>query len=179
MDRVQVIKRESAAQGGDGADDVDYLAPIEPQEDAIEAAGLYLQSLTDRDTAVLVSRDVNDNLTFTDPVTGTKTLAQLSVAASGVSYNEFLLTNPPTAETGTPDCTYTPTYVAGLITLEAYRRSDSTLVKTVDYTYTARKVTSKIVKVFAANGTTIVAQLTWTIVYTGNIVTSETATRDV
>ena len=60
VDRVQVIKRESAALGGDPADDVDYLTPIRAQLDATESAGVYLQDATARDQAVYIARGAND-----------------------------------------------------------------------------------------------------------------------
>lgn len=81
MDRVQVIKQESAAGGGDPNDDVPWLQdPIDATEDAIEAAGLFLQSPTAYDENVLISRDSAGNLTFKDvvhtsPVTLTNLLA--------------------------------------------------------------------------------------------------------
>lgn len=56
MDRVQVIKRESASLGGDNADEAEYPQPIAPEEDALEAAGLYLQAPGARDETVLLSR---------------------------------------------------------------------------------------------------------------------------
>lgn len=64
-DRVQVIKRESAADGGDGAEDFDYAAPIAPQEDAIECAGVYLQDAINRDETVYVARE-GSRLVFRD-----------------------------------------------------------------------------------------------------------------
>lgn len=45
--------------------------------DAADVRGVYLQNDTSNDTAVVVTRDASDNLSFTDAVTGTKTLAQL------------------------------------------------------------------------------------------------------
>lgn len=59
-DRVQVLKQESAALGGDGADDVPYPAPINSQQDAIETAGLYLQDATNRDENVYIERAGGD-----------------------------------------------------------------------------------------------------------------------
>lgn len=59
-DRVQVIKQESAALGGDAADELPFDAPIEPQEDAIEAAGLYLQDGSNRDETTLTWREALD-----------------------------------------------------------------------------------------------------------------------
>lgn len=69
MDRVQVMKQESAALGGDDADGETPFAPfpkpIEPQEDAIETAGIYLQDTSNRDETTLITRD-GDDLTFKD-----------------------------------------------------------------------------------------------------------------
>jgi hypothetical protein len=78
-DRVQVLKRESAALGGDGADDADYLEPIGAQEDAIECAGVYLQDAANRDETTYVAREGAD-MVFADqnnpvPVTLTELLA--------------------------------------------------------------------------------------------------------
>ena len=56
-DRVQVTKVESTALGGDDADTNVYGAPtpIEPQEDAIESAGLIVQDADNRDEDVYVA----------------------------------------------------------------------------------------------------------------------------
>jgi hypothetical protein len=80
-DKVQVLKRESSALGGNPADDVDYPTPLNAQTDALEAAGVYLQDALNRDAAVyiaragddLVLRDVNNTtpVTLTSLVTGT------------------------------------------------------------------------------------------------------------
>jgi hypothetical protein len=93
MDRVQLLKRETAALGGDGADEKPWDDPIEPQEDAIEAAGLYLQDTSSRDELVLVWRD-GDDLKFKDVNTTTKTLADLATPGGAVDYawrRHFLL----------------------------------------------------------------------------------------
>ena len=65
-DRVQLIKQESAALGGDGSEDVPYNTPIEPQEDAIEAAGLFLQDASNRDETTLIWRDTDNDMKFKD-----------------------------------------------------------------------------------------------------------------
>jgi hypothetical protein len=64
-DRVQVIKQESAALGGDAGEDVDYPSPINAQEDAIETCGVYFQDAGARDEDVYIERDGN-NLRFRD-----------------------------------------------------------------------------------------------------------------
>ena len=59
-DRVQVLKQESASQGGSAADDQYFDQPIEPQEDALESAGLYLQDGSNRDETTLLWREGDD-----------------------------------------------------------------------------------------------------------------------
>ena len=56
MHCVQVLKQESEALGGDAGDEMPYPAPIEPQEDMIEAAGIYLQDAENRDENVYIDR---------------------------------------------------------------------------------------------------------------------------
>lgn len=78
-DRIQILKQESAALGGSGADDVPYPAPINPQQDVIETAGVYLQDAGARDENVWIERNGNDmrfrDLNNTTPVTLTQLLS--------------------------------------------------------------------------------------------------------
>lgn len=67
MDRVQVLKRESASGGGDATDTQPWDEPIEAQEDAVEAAGVFLQDPSNYDEKVLISRSGN-NMTFKDGI---------------------------------------------------------------------------------------------------------------
>ena len=83
MDRVQLLKQESGELGGDPFDTVPYPDPIEPQEDAIEVAGVYIQDPSNRDESTLISRSGND-MQFQDgsnpaPVTLTQLLAAAGV----------------------------------------------------------------------------------------------------
>lgn len=64
-DRVQVLKQEQAALGGDGTEDVEWPEPIDPQEDIIEARGIYFQDESNRDETTVISRD-DDDMTFKD-----------------------------------------------------------------------------------------------------------------
>jgi hypothetical protein len=85
MDRVQVLKQESTALGGDGSEEVPWPAPIEPQEDALEAAGIYFQDGSNRDQNVLISR-AGDDLTFKDVSNPTaKTLTELLSGSGGLT----------------------------------------------------------------------------------------------
>jgi len=79
MDRVQPIKIESPALGGT-QEDLEYL-PVEPQEDAIEAAGVYLQDAENRDEKTLLTRS-GDDMTFKDGNNSTVTLTQLATGAN-------------------------------------------------------------------------------------------------
>ena len=92
-DRIQCLKQESAALGGSGADDVPYPAPINPQQDVIETAGVYLQDASNRDENVYIERHGSDlrfrDLNNTTPVTLTQLLAN-----TGTDYafrRQFLL----------------------------------------------------------------------------------------
>jgi hypothetical protein len=85
MDRVQVLKQESTALGGDGSEEVPWPAPIEPQEDAVEVAGVYFQDASYRDENVLVKR-AGDDLTFKDVSNPTaKTLTELLSGSGGLT----------------------------------------------------------------------------------------------
>lgn len=85
MDRVQVIKQESAALGGDPADEQPWNEPIEPQEDAIEAAGVYLQDGSNRDESTLVNRAGLDMLFKDGNNPTTKTLSQMLAGTGGLT----------------------------------------------------------------------------------------------
>ena len=65
LDRIQVMKQEWASQGGQPGEESARPKPIEPQEDAVEAAGLYLQDATHRDETTLIDRNGN-NMRFKD-----------------------------------------------------------------------------------------------------------------
>ena len=184
LERVQVIKQESTALGGDDADsgpEINY--PIDPFEDLIEAAGFELQEPFDetrtRDNDVMISRSTGE-MTFKDRLNFSPvTLSDLLSGSGGLTYVEFLLDNEPIVETGATDCAYAPTYTLGKITKEEWKRNDATLIKSIDYSYTSGKVTQEVRKVFAANGTTIAAQVAWSYNYTGTQLTSASMTRDV
>lgn len=83
-DRVQLTKQESTALGGDDADTAEWgPTPIEPQEDAIEAAGYYGQDAAHRDETVLIWRE-NERWMAKDPTYGVVELLGAS-AGSGIT----------------------------------------------------------------------------------------------
>lgn len=175
-DKVQLLKQESTAGGGDGTEEREYPAPLDPNEDLPEVRGVYFQKDTGNDTAVKITRDASDNLSFTDPVAGTKTLQQLATAA-GVSVNDFLLDNEP-VDVG---YTYTPTYSGGVVTQEEWKiTSNNRKRRTIDYTYSGGSVSTEVRKVYdPADGTTVLAQVTITYTYSGSIVSSAAYVRNV
>jgi hypothetical protein len=84
-DRVQLLKQESTAIGGQDADSRDYPVPINSQQDAPEVMGIFLQDASNRDETTYITRAGN-NMLFRDvsnPVE--KTLTDLLAAGSGIS----------------------------------------------------------------------------------------------
>ncbi len=106
-DRVQVVKRESAALGGNAADDLPFEAPIDPQQDAIECAGVYLQDATNRDQNVYIDRS-GDDLRFKDVTNPIVLLRELSKWTSFVEV--------------TADATTTSTAFVDLLSLTVNKR---------------------------------------------------------
>jgi hypothetical protein len=92
----------------------------------------------------------------------------------------MLLGSPLVADLGAGDFSVEHTYAADLLTLEAWKRTDATLIYTLAYTYALDKIATEVAKVFATDGTTIVAQGTRSYSYTGGgLLDVVTFTRDV
>lgn len=119
---------------------------------------------------VLEARDAADS------VFAVVRVAEPTLANDALPNGDFLLDNEPSSL----DNTYTVTRVAGKVTQEQWQRTVGlTNVKTIDYTYTGAKVATEVRKVFALDGTTIIAQATVTYSYSGSSVTGAVVTRDV
>ena len=168
-DRVQVMKQESAGGGGNPADIDPFYAEVTINEtqDGISSAGVFLQKQGGpADETVCLWRE-GDTVFYKDSFVPT-------ASAPLNSKYDFLLENEPDY----PATTYTPTRTGGLVTKEEWRRADTTLLKSIDYTRTGGLVTQEVRKVFDTDGTTILAQLTVAYTRTGGIVTSQSRTRD-
>lgn len=89
---------------------------------------------------------------------------------------DLLLVESPTA----PDCNYTNARdLSNRVVQETWTRTLlATTIKTVDYTYSFGRVATEVTKVFALDGSTILAQTTSTYSYTGGFVTGIATTRD-
>jgi hypothetical protein len=75
---------------------------------------------------------------------------------------------------------YTATYTGNRITNELWvNPSNSHSIKNCAYTYTGSKLTQEVRTVYAADGVTIVGEVTYTYAYTGSKLTSGTITRNV
>lgn len=101
-----------------------------------------------------------------------------SQVLTGVSYVplvDFLLDNEPVAY----NSTYTVTRTGSLVTKESWFYSGPALTKSIDYTYSNGAVLTEVRKVFAANGVTILGQVTITYAYTNGYVTSATYVRNI
>lgn len=85
-DRVQLLKQESSAGGGDAADEEQgFPVGLNPNEDAPEVRGVFLQGTSGKDELVYVTRDpsTGDMLFADNVVSGEKTLTQLLESAAG------------------------------------------------------------------------------------------------
>ena len=75
LDRVQPLKIEDTASGGDELDS--FPTGLNRNEDYVECRGSVYQNNTSNDESVRVDRDVHDNLVFEDPIAGSHTLSSL------------------------------------------------------------------------------------------------------
>lgn len=83
-------KQESTDLGGDDADALAFDVPIDPQEDRIETAGIYLQDASNRDETTLLARSGND-MTFKDGNNTTKTLTELLGGEATIPWQRYFL----------------------------------------------------------------------------------------
>jgi len=96
-ERVQPAKYESTAEGGKDADAGVYKNPtkIDPQEDAIESAGIYLQDATVRDENVYLARIAGESVsrdtidTTPSPIQTTAKHKNLDTLLHAIAENNF------------------------------------------------------------------------------------------
>lgn len=179
-DRVQLLKRESTALGGQDADERDWPVPINPQQDGVEALGVFLQDASNRDEAVYIARAggravVADTASAESPIVTEiihAALRQLVHLADGVggpweawasgSYREIL-----------PAASVFPTSIIWW--------TDNTKTKKIvakSLTYTASKMPATIQwAAYDSDGLTVIATVTDTMTYSSSIFeTSRTRT---
>jgi len=105
----------------------------------------------------------------------TTTSTILQNAFGSIDLNHALVATPSDRA-----ITFAATRTSGQVSRETWTyTATSLLLKSIDYTRVAGLVTSFVTKIFAEDGTTIIAQTTDTIARTGGVVTSGTTVRDI
>jgi len=172
LDKIKPLKIESTDTGGD--EDDEFPTSLNPEEDHVECAGIVLDDPGLVDESTVIWRDINDMKLKDTNNPGGYTLTQLALNTSDL-INLYLIGEPPT-----PSVNYTNTYTGNRVDQEQWKRnSDNSLLKQIDYTYTGGRVTKEVRKVYAADGITVLGQITIDYAYTGQHLTGETITRDV
>lgn len=169
-DRVQLLKRESNALGGDDADNNPFGGPepIDPEEDAIEAKGAYFQEAGARDETVALYRESGRLMGF-DTVKTTP-IAILDTVTEG-QHRTFDQLVHLIAEDSFVEPLYTGFRLSGEITWTDATKT--TKIREVQYTRTFGRITQVVVTQY--DGAGVVAEtLTETITYTGARIASVT-----
>lgn len=83
MDKVRPLKIEKISGGG--SQDNLYPQDLDPNEDGVEARGIILQNDTSSDSAVELSRNASNDMTFKDGSNSEKTLTELLSGSGGVT----------------------------------------------------------------------------------------------
>lgn len=169
-------------------------APIEPGDIVViagnAAAGTYhVASIVSTTIFVVVESipgSTGGSVTFYDPPGATKigiSPTNLTTTTATILQNAFGSIDLNHALVATPTdraITFAATRTSGQVSRETWTyTATSLLLKSIDYTRVGGLVTSFVTKIFAADGTTIIAQTTDTIARTGGVVTSGTTVRNV
>lgn len=170
IEKVVPVKQEVGTP-----DDVEYLnAPANPNEDAPNVRGVYIQADTGNDTAVVVSRDNLGNLTLTDANAGTKLLSDFTTDAAHTTLRQLI----HLAEEGGPFEGFSGAYREVLPLANPFPTSiiwwtsPAKTAKIVEnqITYNVNKTISTEVWIaYDIDGVTPVATATDTITYSGTI----------
>jgi hypothetical protein len=158
-------------------DGEEYDRPVNKNTEGLMAKGFYPQGAVTNDEVVGLERDGSGNLVLKDSITGTKTLADLGTGISISSHRTLLqlihfIDNGP-AEGFTTGATRTTTGTA-FPSQVLWRRSDATKLVEKNITYTGAFPTTIEWKMYAADGTTVLATVTDTITYSGAFETGRT-----
>lgn len=122
----------------------EYERPLNPNTEGAAAVGFYPQNATSADATTGIERDSAGNLVLRDGNNGTNTLAA-----------SLLEVDPTDA-----DCYSVITEVDDDVTRIDWKyAADDKLKKRTDFTYTDGEVTLETIKVYAADGSTVIAQL--------------------
>jgi hypothetical protein len=156
-----------------------YEEPVNPNADGLSAKGFYPQKSTGENQDAGVERDESGNLVLKDAITGTKTLAQLG-GGTGVTEaaHKTLLQLIHFINEGPADgfTTGATKEVTGTVfpTQILWKRADATKLVERNITWTGANPTTDQWKIYAADGTTVLATVTDTIAYSGPFETGRT-----
>lgn len=182
MDRVQLIKQESAALGGDAADEAPWNQPIEPQEDAIETAGVYFQDPSNRDETTLINRSGLDML-FKDGNNPTaKTLSDFLTYEQHRTIRQLIHFIDDGPAEGFASGAYREIIGGAFPTQIIWWESSAKLKKIVEKIITTTGTgtlvapTPIVWKMYDTDGSTVLCTVTDTITYSGAIEVSRTRT---
>ena len=67
--RIQLMKQSWSSLGGEAGEEHEYAEPINPQTEAIESGGIYIQDATHRDAKTLLARGPNGEFWLSNPGT--------------------------------------------------------------------------------------------------------------
>ena len=181
-DRTRPLKIETPTEGGSQTDG--FPTEVNPNQDGVDANAYFLQNATSADSKVFVDRDNTDQgMRFTDPLVGTKKLNRLiSNALTDTQSHQALLdiihflddgpgdgwpsgavrVRNNTAPNGTGWVWYTSTALTARI-----------IDLTITYAAGSIVPATKVWRLYAANGTTVVRTVTDTLTYVGPILTQK------
>lgn len=154
-----------------------YEEDFNDNTDYLDVRGLAIQNDTSNDATVLVSRDVSNNLTLTDPIAGTYTLAALSAGGSGISASthrtlrqliHFIDEGP--AEGFASGAYKVTSYTSGILVSSEIWYEDNTLAKKIvelTVTYSGIIPSTEEWKMYDTDGVTVLSTITDTYAYTG------------
>jgi len=145
-------------------DGQEFEQPIDKNTEGLVAKGFYPQNSSSNDEAAGIERDANGYLIL------------IGKGPANQKLVDWLLSNEPHHT----NITYIITRSSGVVTKEEWKTtSGSVLLKSIDYTRSSGLLATEVVKVFAPDGTTVVAQQTTTYSRSGGNVTGATTVRDV
>lgn len=174
LDKIHPLKMESIASGGDSEDD--YPTSADSNKDYVDVRGVVIQNDTSNDDTVVVGRDVSNNLTFQDGITGAKTLAQLA-AGGGMTPSDHRVLDQlvhDLAESYFEEYTYSSGNVTNVTTWETSGKLKK--IREEQYTYSSGKVSQAVTIQYDGSGNEV-ERVTETYSYSGSRVASVTAVR--
>lgn len=178
-DRVRPLGLECPQEGGTQT----YGAPTElnPNQDGVDCNALFLQSTSSADGTVYINRASTGTITFTDPTVGSKALNRLvSNSISDTQSHQALLDIVHFLEDGPGDgwasgavCVRigTAPNAGGWVWYTSTALSARIIDMTINYATNSILPSTKVWRLYAANGTTVIRTLTDTYTWTGPILT--------